>query len=394
MKLVHLLVIFTLAIAAAPSAAEEASLDFGGDHYAAGQQAGVAAAVARDAFIAGYNVAISAPVEGDGHIAGFSVGTTARVAGDLYAAGYSVNVAGAVGGDVTAMGNSVLIGAAAPVGGNVRAAGQTVTLEGPISGSLLVTAQNLVLDTTVAGDVTFIGESIAFSPGARIAGTVSIRASREIAVPPEVAAADRVSFAQLANPDYVGQAGRTAESVISGFWPALWSALLWLAFLLVVGAAVIALLPSRLRALEAASALRPFRCFGLGILAFASTLGLVPVAALTIIGLVTLPFVLLYIFVACSLAYLAGAYLIALRVGGAFVTTDTNLTRLVLLALGLAAAVLLGLVPVVGWLLTLGITIFGFGAFAVVTMVRWSAADAGRIPAPGRPAAVAPTPST
>jgi hypothetical protein len=231
----------------------------------------------------------------------------------------------------------------------------------------------------VAGDFSFIGENIVFAPGARVAGKLSVQAPREIAVPAEVAAADRVTFTQLVYPDYVGEAGRTAENVVKGFWPAFWAAAGWLVFLFVLGAALIALLPARIHAMEAASENRPFRTLGLGILTFASTLGLVLVAVITIIGIVTLPFVFIYIVIACSLAYLAGAYLIALRIGGAFVRIDSNLKRLGTLALALVAAVLLGAIPVLGWLITLLVTAFGFGAFAVVTMARWSAKDAPRI---------------
>jgi hypothetical protein len=45
------------------------------------------------------------------------------------------------------------------------------------------------------------------------------------------------------------------------------------------------------------------------------------------------------------------------------------------LAVALVGAVLPGALPVLGWLLTLLIVAFGFGVFAVVAMVRWSARD-------------------
>jgi cytoskeletal protein CcmA (bactofilin family) len=374
-------IVIASALLATPilAAADEANLSFGGDQYTAGQQAAIETDVARDAFVAGYNVSITAPVEGDGHLAGFSVSTTSPVTQDVYAAGYSVSIGAPVGGDLTAMGNNLVVGSSAAIGGNVRAAGQTVTLDGPINGSAIVTAQTLTLNTSVAGDFSFIGENIAFAPGARVAGKLSIQAPREIAVPAEVAAADRVSFTQLVHPDYVGEAGRTAENVVKGFWPAFWAAAGWLVFLFVLGAALIALLPARIHAMEAASEKRPFRTLGLGILTLASTLGLLLVAVISIIGIVTLPFVFIYIAIACSLAYLAGAYLIGLRIGGAFVSIDSNLKRLGTLALALIAAVLLGAIPVLGWLITLLVTAFGFGAFALVTMVRWSAKDAPRI---------------
>ncbi|MDT9091248.1 hypothetical protein RSW97_25035, partial [Escherichia coli] len=76
---------------------------------------------------------------------------------------------------------------------------------------------------------------------------------------------------------------------------------------------------------------RPLRTIGLGILGFAAAIGLVPVAAITIIGIVLLPFIAIAAFIACVLAYLAGVYLLAVRVGNAFMKVDSLPKRLGLL---------------------------------------------------------------
>jgi hypothetical protein len=362
--------------------ADEAKLTFGGDQYNAGQTTAIDASVARDAFMAGYDVSLKAPVEGDAHIAGYNVGSEGSVAGDLYAAGFAVNVTGTVGADVTAFGNSIGIRNGANVAGNARLAAQTVTLAAPIAGSVLVAAQSLSLDSAIAGDFEFIGETLTFGPNAKVGGKVILQAPKEIPVPAEVASSDRVTFTQLTNPDYVSETRRTAESVVRGFWPAFWAGLAFLVLLVLVGAALIALLPKLVAGMEDAGQRRPFRTIGLGILAFSSTLGLVIVAALTLIGLLVVPFVLIYIFVACALAFVVGAYLIGARIGSAFVKIDTNLKRLGLLAVALVAATLLGMIPVVGWLVTLLIVCFGFGAFTIVTIERWASHAPQTVAAP------------
>lgn len=363
--------------------ADEAKLTFGGDQFNAGQTTMIAEPVARDAFMAGYDVSLKAPVQGDAHIAGYNVSSDGEVSGDLYAAGFSVNVNGTVGADATAFGNSVAIRKGADVGGNVRLAGQTVTLAAPVAGSALISAQTLSLDSTVNGDFQFLGENLVFGPDAKVTGKVIVHAPKEIPVPASVASADRVTFTQFVNPDYVSETRRTAESVVKGFWPAVWAGAAWLLLLLIVGAAFIAFLPGLVRRMEEASLRRPFRTTGLGILAFSSTLGLVIVAALTLVGLLVVPFVIIYIVVACSLAYVAGVYLIGMRLGSAFVKVDTNLKRLVLLAVSLIGGMLLGIIPIVGWLITLLILSFGFGAFTVATISRWNGAEpAAPLPAP------------
>jgi len=362
--------------------ADEARLVFGGDQFVAGQAASITEAASHDAFAAGFDVSIKAPVTGDAHLAGFNVATDAAISGDLYAGGQAVAVSASVGGDVTAFGNSIAIRAPADVGGNVRLAGATVSLSAPVRGSALVTAQTLTLDTEIVGDLNFFGENLIFGPAAKVSGKVIIQAPREIAVPATVATADRVSFTQLVAPDYAGQAGKTAEHVVQSVWPAVWGIGLWWLLLCVVGLLFITLGTRLVVALEVATERRPIRKFGLGILAFASVVGLVPVFGLTVVGLFLLPFVFIFVFAACVLAYVAGTYLVGTRIARALLAIDTNLKRLGVLVAAVVLAGLVGMVPVLGWLVTLLLLIFGFGAFGVLAIGAWRPSDEPRLAAP------------
>ena len=378
-----------LAASTQAARADESRLTFGADQFAAGQVISIATPVQGDAFALGSDVTLSGAVSGDAHLAGYDVDVDADVAGDVYAAGFSVNVTGAVGSDLTAAANTIAIEPTGPVSGNARLAGATVTLGAPVGGSALITAQSFTLDATVAGDFSFYGENLTFGPGARVDGSLEIRAPKQITVPDTVASADRVRFELLASPDYVSEAGKTAGGVVGRFWPVFWTVAAWWLALVLVGAGLIALLPASVAALQTAAERRPFRNLGLGILAFAAVLGLVPVVAMTVVGILLLPFVLIFAVVACSLAYLAGTFLIGLRISSAFVSVDSNLKRLGVLAISLIAAALLGMIPFLGWLFTLLILVFGFGAATVAVLGHWSARDAARLD--GRPTvAVAP----
>lgn len=365
---------FTAIIGASSAAAnaDESSLTLGGDQFVAGQTINLAAPVERDAFAIGNDVKLSGPVTGDAHLAGFDVEVTAAVTGDVYAAGFSVNAAANIGGDFTAAGNTVRVQSGALLGGNARLAAATVTLDAPVAGAALVTAGSLTLNAPVSGDLHFYGENLTFGPNARVDGQLDISAPKEVAVPASVASADRVKFQLLEQPDYVGETGKSATTVLGRFWPVFWTVVGWWLLLVVVGAAFIALLPGTVSSMQAASQRHPFRRLGLGFLAFAAVLGLVPALAFTIVGLLLLPFVLVLAVIACSLAYLSGAFFIGLRIASAFVRTDTNLRRLAVLAAALVAAALVGMIPVVGWLITLGILVFGFGTATTVSMKRWS----------------------
>jgi len=373
------------------SAADEARLSFGGDQYVSGQNVVLQAPAEGDAFIAGGDIALGVPVAGDAHMAGFDVNVDAAVSEDLYAFGFSVDITGGVGRNVTAAANNVTLRSTAPVGGNARLAGESVTIATPIGGSVLISARTLTLDAPVTGDLNFFGESITFAPGAVVGGTLSIQAPKEIAVPATVASADRVKFTQFAAPDYMTEAGKTAtETVTKRLWPAVWIAVSGWLVLLLIGAALIALMPKGLARMQVVSETRPFRKFGLGILAFASLLGLVPVFALTLIGILALPFVFVFVGIGCLLGYLAGVYFIGLRIIKAFVGIDTNLKRVAVLAVALLAAGAVGMVPFLGWLFTLVLLIFGLGVIAAVLMVRWSSGDAARLQSAAPPPDAAP----
>ncbi|WP_055046705.1 hypothetical protein [Devosia sp. A16] len=385
--LIKLLVVF-LFVLPAQALAQESRLTFGGDQFTAGQSARIDAPVARDLFAAGYDVTVQAPVSGDAHLAGFNVAQSADVTGNVYAAGFSVSLTGKVGGDITAMGNTVSVAAPQPVAGNVRIAGQTVTVSSPIEGSTLITAHTATLSSGVKGDLSFFGETLAFGPGARVDGTLTIHAPQEIAVPVSVAAAERVKFERLVAPDYASEAGKTAEHAVRSMWPAVWGTGLWWLLLFVTGVVAITLLPRLTQSLQSTGSTRPFRRLGVGLMTFAAVIGLVPVLGLTLLGIFLIPFALLFVVLACMLAYLAGTYLLGVRVVRALTSVDSNLKRVGVLALSIVVMGLLGMLPVIGWLLTLVVLCFGFGAIAAIIMGRLSASDRPAVPA----AAVAQTP--
>jgi len=378
-----------LAVAILPAVsfgADVHTFSFGGDQYAAGQQITIQSPVAHDAFMAGSDVSLNGAVSGSAHLFGMNATSGAAVNGNLYAAAFSVNVTAPVGGSISAAGNNISVRPAATIGGNARLAGATVTLAAPVAGSALVSAQSLTLDSAVAGDFTFAGQNLTFGPNAKVAGSVLIRAPKPIAVPETVAPAARVTYQELQNPDYASQAGNAATGVVSTFWPSIWVGFSWWLLLFLVGTAFIAWGPRVSASLQAAAATRPWRNLGLGIMSFASALGLVPLAAMSLLGIVLLPLILLFALVLSGLGYIAGVFHIGLRLVRALWPVESRGRRIAVLAVGLVAAGVLGAIPVLGWLISLTLTIFGVGIIAVALMNHWAIQDgtkaAGAVPPP------------
>jgi len=390
MKLIAGITLLGLALAGGHATADEARFSFGGDQFVAGQAATInQPIVERDAFAAGYDVGLTGAVQGDAHLAGFNVHDDAQVIGDTYAAGFLVSIAGSTGGDLTAIGNTVSVTSAAPVTGNVRLAGSLVTVSAPVGGAALITAANFTLDAPVAGDLSFFGEKLTFGPNARVSGKLIIQAPAEISVPASVAPAERVSFVKLVTPDYASQASKTAEHVVNAFWPAVWATGVWWLLLFVVGLAFIGLSARSVERMRAVTATRPFRNLGYGVVAFAAVIGLVPISAMTLIGLLVTPLFVLFAVAMCALAYLAGVFLLGVLLIRRLTKLDTMPKQALALAVSIVAAGLLATLPVVGWLITLLVVIFGYGAIAQLIFGR-RVGDAG--PAAGA-TVPAPTPA-
>jgi len=367
-----LLTIAVLVLIPATCFAEDMKFEFAGDQFASGQRPTLQQPVERDAFIAGNDVSLTAPVAGSAHLVGMNVNAAAPVTGNLYAAGFTVNVTAPVTGNLTAAGNTVAIASSARVGGNARLAGSSVTLAAPVSDSALVTAQSLTLEGTIGHDLAFHGQNLTFGPGAKVNGTLSIEAPKPIEVPASVAPAERVKYQQAAGSNYFSQAGSTAGGVLSGFWPAFWAIGTWWLLLFVIGAAFIAFAPRLMGALDDAATFRPGQKLLFGLLALATLLGLVPVLVLTVVGLLLMPVLLLLIFVACTLGYIAGAFFLALRIAERTAPIDNAPRRIAVLAVALIVAGLVSTVPVLGWVFSFVLLLFGLGLMTTLLTDRWN----------------------
>jgi hypothetical protein len=215
-----------------------------------------------------------------------------------------------------------------------------------------------------------------------------------VIVPPEVIPAARVVYHKAA-PVMDGfahmrawqepWAGRDMPAMPATF--ALLSVfLVTLGFLVLLGGAVLALAPRRCEALRRAGSQRPALMVLLGVLGLATLLGLLPVAAMTVIGLPLVPVLLLAILVVWTLGYVLGVYVIALRLYQAFGgREDPALAgRVLLLGSAVLAFSLMNFVPVLGWMVNFLLVLFGVGTLST-GMLRALVARLPQDPAADQP---------
>ena len=358
-----LAVLLPLLAVAAPALADDTSrFSFGGDQYVAGQEAGFSNGIERDAFAAGFNVVLSAPVAGDAHAVGYTVTITGPVSGNVYAAGNSVSISGAVDKDVTAIGSTVSITGADPLLGNLRAAAGAIVLDRPVFGSALLAGASITINAPITGDVLISSDSVSFGDKARIDGRVEIRGTREITVPASVASPDRVTFTKVEAVVVAGDAKGIIDGAAGGHGG--WIAAVFGALAVIVyGAILLTLFPRRAEAGYRTGMQKPWKSLLSGLLALAVFIGLIPVVAITLIGIPLVPVAIALLVLAALTGFVAGAYFVADRVLGALrYDADTLWKRIGALAMGLIAVWIIGIIPVVGWLLQLGLVLFGLGA--------------------------------
>ena len=368
------LTLSALALSAAPSLAEQVSREHGGDTYLAGETVTETLAATGDIFAAGSVVTTKGTTSGDTHVAGYDVAVSTQTGGDLYAAGSSVNIDAAVGDDITAAGFSVRSTASAVTQGNVRLFGRTLTIEGPVAGALTAFGGTVHLNAPVTGDAWIAAKTLSFGPNARIDGNLTLSADDDVVVPADVIPAAQITREEWNTREMYREFDRSWDAVempLLPVWLSLFSAfLISTIFLLLLAAIFLTFMSERVDKMRRRVTLQPLQTFLLGVIGLSALFGMVPVTALTVIGLPFVPFALLLIIVAWTLGYLLAAYAIAYRLWVAFDGGDTPsmVMRLVMIALAVVVVAVLNFIPFVGWVVNYTLVLLGVGAMTAAML--------------------------
>ena len=337
----------------APTRPENETLRNGEDVLAHGSTPHVMDSVAGDLIITGGDVMFSGNAGGDYLGAGGKQVVAGHIHGSMRAVGGELHTRAVVDRNTTLAGGRVEIEPEGAIDGNAYLAGGTVTQSGAVRGSLFASGGTIILNGAIGRDVQVAGGNLEIGPAAQIAGNLTYR------VPPKNVKIDKAAR--------IG--GKvTALPVPSGWTPFRF---LWLLGFLVVGVAVVALVPALA---SQAAGLIP-EAPGRSILYALAWIILVPIgmiiAAVTVIGI---PLACVALAVYFVLIYL-GRVPFAIWLG-ALLLRDWSRPgwqgALINFALGALVLIVLGLIPGVGGLLWTIATILGLGAFLlrVQTMRR------------------------
>jgi hypothetical protein len=316
----------------------------GEDVLASGGTPSVPDSVSGDAIMAGGDVRFSGTTGGDYLGAGGKQTIGGRIHGSLRAAGGDVQVTATVDRNLTVAGGKVVLDSMAAIGRNAYLFGGDVQVNGAVREGLLASGGQVTLNGLVGRDVEINGGALRIGPRAQIAGNLRYRVpAKNVHIDPAARIAGTI----------------TALHVPKAWGPGPWH-LLWMLGFLVVGAAVVALIPRF--AAEAAEILprRP----GWSALVGLGWIILVPIACIiAVITIIGIPLALVATAVYLVLLYLGRtptAIWLGRRVLGARAVTGRQ-GAVVNFLIGGLILVLVGIIPLIGsWLLAIA-TVLGLG---------------------------------
>ncbi|UWR26727.1 hypothetical protein K3757_02005 [Sulfitobacter sp. S223] len=358
------------------SLAETNLVTLGSDTYVSGEQINETVQSSGDMFLAARTIEATGAVGADLHATGLDVSVSTATAEDLYAVGANVLIRSTVGHDLTAAGFSVRTTPSSATQGNARLFGNSVTVEGAVDGTLMVAGQDVILNSVVIGDARISAKTLSFGPDAQINGTLTLSLKDKIAVPARVAQSERVVFkARTAGDAWAEwEAVRKEMPVFPTFASILFGFVLSLLFFLVLGALMLGFMPKRLSRLRRSISDSMGKTIVLGVIGLSILFGLVPITALTVIGLPFVPIVLLIIIVAWTFGYALGTYGVAMRIWQGFGGPDdpSAISRLVVFGAALIVVGLLNFIPFVGWGVNYTLVLLGVGAMTRAMFERLS----------------------
>jgi hypothetical protein len=328
------------------------------DIYAGAGTISISGTVNGSVIAGGGTITVSGNVARDLILGGGTITVTGHVGGSIIAAGGNITVNGPVAQDIVVTGGMIDVGSSATIGRDLVVAGGSATVSAPVARRVQMAAGSLTLRNKVGGDVRGQVDRLKLD-GAQIAGNLDYTSNNAV---------ERVNGASVAGattrhtpPD---RGGGGAGNGFLGWLRALIG-------ILALGLLLIFLLPGvSTRAIDTERA-QPWASLGIG----AAILVITPIVALVVfivgiflgfwwLGLLLVPLWIL----ALAIGYVVSGFLLG-RLIFAQLGWGRYHDALALLA-GLFVLAVVGIIPVIGWLIGLVALILGAGALALVVTQR------------------------
>lgn len=310
--------------------------------YMAGSSVVSAGSADKDLLIAGGTALVSGAVTGDLFVAGGSITILNQVSGDVRVGGGNITIAGDILGDVLIGGGQIIL-SGKTIGGDVIIAGGSVRMDSEVKGKVKIAGGEVYINAPIKGDVDIRSAKLTLGPKANITGNLNYKAEKPATLEAGAVVQGETNYTEIKGRDVA------KKNVTAGLFTLMFIA----KFLsLLVVALIIGLTFRRYsRELVKTATTNPLKEIGRGIV----TLIVLPILSIilliTIIGIPLgiiglLSFIMLMVFATIMTPVFLGAlvYKWISRKPEYVINWKTSL-------LGTVVYCVLGLIPLIGWLI-------------------------------------------
>lgn len=240
----------------------------------------------------------------------------------------------------------------------MRESGSELTLKGAVSGTALLTGEIVQIDGPITGDVALTAGSVSFGSDGRIDGVLTVYQPEGETL--EVPAGKASEIHRETIKGWEGDF-RDFNPVNPRNW--FWGFLKGILFITVAAAVIAAMAPGWLAEMRRTILAEPMRMLGLGFLGQSALIGGAILIALTLVGLLITPVALLAGFIAGTLGYVIASYAIGVWVVMALGRSEPDSLgdRAIAAVVGALLVGVVSLLPFLGWLFFLVVTLTGSG---------------------------------
>lgn len=329
-----------------------------GDIFITGARARIDGTVEGDVYFFGQSVEIGGHIKGDAIIFAQSTRVSGQIDGNIRSFTNNLTITGTVERNVLTFNETVSLDMAGKVGGSLTAFGQSVGIDGLLGRDLVVFSGETIISGTVDGEVQAKGHAMSIASSAQVAGPIHFEGDE----PAKVA-----SGAKLASPVQFTKMVRESQYRQGHYY--VWR-IIWTAAFVLFGLVLFLLLPSF--AGEVASAgERVGAPIGLGVLVFFGVPIAAVIACITVVGIPLGILTLCLWFLVLNCAEIVVGTVVGNWIFGRTGDTWGLIGRM---AAGFVIVRILytplAHVHVVGFLVGLGIWIWGMGAIALALYDR------------------------
>jgi len=241
---------------------------------------------------------------------------------------------------------NIIIGPREVVCGNVTSFGGLVNIQGELHGNVTAFNSNTFISGQIFGNLTVFGGSIVLNGGEQVHGNLAVYGTRTLNA--QSKQLDGIITDHVQDQAFPGRMGK--------FTFPFWSLIIWI----ILGVALSSLLPEHVMFVRTTVTTSTRRSIIIGLLSIV----LAPVVLVVLVTLIlTIPLALIlglgliaaWILGTVAISWIIGEYILDA------VAPKYN-TRLIDVVVGLTVLVLVGSIPYIGWLISIGVGLLGLGA--------------------------------